>query len=61
MNTIFETKLAQLSQKHAFKRPCATVGLVRVIPERTAAAAGAAGSAERPEAESGRLTGTGCS
>jgi len=29
------------------------------VPERTAGAAGAAGSAERPEADCGRLTGTG--
>lgn len=36
-------------------------GLEGVVRERTAGAAGAAGSAERPEAESGTPTGTGCS
>lgn len=36
-------------------------GLEGFAPERTAGAAGAAGSAERPGAESGRPTGTGCS
>lgn len=36
-------------------------GAAAVVPERTAGAAGAAGSAERPEAESDRPTGTGCS
>lgn len=64
MNTIVHTTLAQPSQKHAFKNAAArhtAEGATAVEPERTAGAAGAAGSAERPGAESGRPTGTGCS